>query len=105
MTKKKDLEKTKPPPKITKSQGSMLLGRSTFIDDIIRKAESQASVGPRKGSTRIPQVTASPTAAHTEIHRKTEGTELRFQSTDTPPLNPLGEGNSCNLEEGEGEDN
>jgi hypothetical protein len=35
MTKKKDLEKPKPPPKITKSQGSVLSGRSTFIDDII----------------------------------------------------------------------
>jgi hypothetical protein len=35
MTKKKDVEKTKPPPKITKAQGSMLPGRSTFIDDII----------------------------------------------------------------------
>jgi hypothetical protein len=51
MTKKKDLEKPKPPPKITKAQGSVLPGRSTFIDDIIQKEESQASVGPRKGST------------------------------------------------------
>jgi hypothetical protein len=48
-------------------------------------------------------VAASPTAAHAEIHRKTEGTELSFQITDILPLNPLGEGNSCNLEEGEGE--
>jgi hypothetical protein len=35
MTKKKDLEKPKPPPKITKAQGSMLPRRSTLIDDII----------------------------------------------------------------------
>jgi hypothetical protein len=48
MTKKKDLEKPKPPPKITKAQGSMLPGRSTSIDNIIRKVEFQASVGPRK---------------------------------------------------------
>jgi len=48
-------------------------------------------------------VAASPIVAHAEIHRKNEGTKLRFQSTDLPPLNPLGEGNSCNLEEGEGE--
>jgi hypothetical protein len=48
-------------------------------------------------------VAVSPTAAHAEIHRKTEGIEQRFQSTDLPPLNPLEEGNSCNLEEGEGE--
>jgi hypothetical protein len=94
MTKKKDIEKSKPPKKITKSQGSVLPGRSTFIDDIIRKVESQASVGPRKGSTRIPQVAVSPTATHTKIHRKTEGTEKRFQSIDLPPLNPLEERNS-----------
>jgi hypothetical protein len=54
MTKKKDLEKPKPPPKIAKAQGLVLPGRSTFIDDIIRKAEYQSLVGPRKGSTRIP---------------------------------------------------
>jgi hypothetical protein len=51
MTKKKDIEKPKAPPKTIKSQGSMLPGRSTFIDDIIQKDESQDSVGPRKGST------------------------------------------------------
>jgi hypothetical protein len=48
-------------------------------------------------------VAVSPTAAHTEIHSKTEGTEKRFQRKDLPPLNPLEEGNSCNLKEGEGE--
>jgi hypothetical protein len=48
-------------------------------------------------------VAVSPTAAHTEIHRKTEGTEQRFQSIDLPHLDPLEEGNSCNLEEREGE--
>jgi hypothetical protein len=103
MTKKKDLEKTKPPPKITKAQGSVLPRRSTFIEYIIRKEESQASVGPRKGSTQIPQVVVLPTTTHAKIHRKMEGTEQIFQSTDVPPLNPLEEGNSCNLEEGEGE--
>jgi hypothetical protein len=51
MTKKKEPEKPKPPPKTTKSQGSVAPGRSTFIDEIIRKDESQASVGPRRGST------------------------------------------------------
>jgi hypothetical protein len=60
-------------------------------------------VGLRKGSTRTPQVAVSPTVAHTEIHRKTEGTKQSFQITYLPPLNPLEEGNSCNLEEGEGE--
>jgi hypothetical protein len=51
MTKKKEPEKPKPPPKTTKSQGPVAPGRSTFIDEIIRKDESQASVGPRRGST------------------------------------------------------
>jgi hypothetical protein len=51
MTRKKDLEKPKPPQKITKTQGSVIPGRSTFIDEIIKKGESQASVGPRKGPT------------------------------------------------------
>jgi hypothetical protein len=51
MTKKKEPEKPKPPPKTTKPQGPVPLGRSTFIDNIIRKAESQASVGTWKGST------------------------------------------------------
>jgi hypothetical protein len=48
MTKNKYLEKPKTPPKITKSQGSVLLGKRTFIDDIIQKVESQAPIGPRK---------------------------------------------------------
>jgi hypothetical protein len=84
MTKKKEPEKLKPPPKNTKSQGPVPPGRSTFIDKIIRKDESQASVGPRKGSTRIPQATNSPTTTHAEVHRRTEGTEQSFQNTHTP---------------------
>jgi hypothetical protein len=78
-------------------------GRSTFINEIIQKDESQALVGPRKGSTQIFQVTNSPTATHVEVHSGTEGAEQSFQNTHTPPLNPLDKGNSCNLEEGEGE--
>jgi hypothetical protein len=105
MTQKKYLEKPKTPPKITKSQGLVLPGRSTFIDDIFQKVESQASVGPRKGSTRIPQKAVSPTTTYAEIHSKTEGTKKIFQSTYIPPLTPLEEGNYRNLEEGEGETN
>jgi hypothetical protein len=75
MTRKKDLEKPKPPPKTTKNQGSVIPRRSTFIDEIIKKGESQALVGPRKGPTRIPQEVVSPTMAHAEIHIKYEGTE------------------------------
>jgi hypothetical protein len=89
MTKKKEPEKPKPPPKTTKSQGSVLPGRNTFIDDIIRKVESQDSVGPNRGSTRIPQATISPTTTHVEVHNKTGGTEQSFQSTDLPPSDPL----------------
>jgi hypothetical protein len=75
MTKKKELEKEKPLPKTTKSQGPMPPGRSTFIEEIIRKFESQAMVGPQKGSTRVPQEKNSLTAAHPEVHSRTEGTE------------------------------
>jgi hypothetical protein len=103
MTKKKEPKKLKPPPKNTKSQGLVPLGRITFIEKIIQKDESQASVGPRKGSTQIPQATTSPTAAHAEVHSGTEGTQQSFQNTHTPPFSPLDEGNSCNLKEGEGE--
>jgi hypothetical protein len=51
MTKKKEPEKLKPPPKTTKAEGPVPPRRSTFLDEIIRKVESQASVGPQKGST------------------------------------------------------
>jgi hypothetical protein len=78
-------------------------GKSTFIDEIIKKGESQALVGPRKGPTQIPQAVVSPTMAHIEIHRKYEGTEQSFQNIDLPPLNPLEEGRYNNPEEGIGE--
>jgi hypothetical protein len=74
MTRKKDHENPKPPPKITKTQGSVIPGRSTFIHEIIKKGESQASVGPRKGPTRISQVVVSPTMAHAVIRKKSKGT-------------------------------
>jgi hypothetical protein len=51
MNKTKESEKPKPPPKTTKSQGLMAPGRSTYIDEITRTDESQASIGPQKGST------------------------------------------------------
>jgi len=103
MTEKKEPEKQKPPPKTTNAQGSMPPGRTTFIDEIILKDESQALVGPRKGSTRIPQAIDSPTTAHAEVHSGTEGTEQSFQNKHTPLSSPLDEGNYCNLKEGEGE--
>lgn len=68
-----------PPLRSEKSKGSVPLGQSTFIDEIIRKAESQSSVGPRIISTRNPTVTLqaarSPSATDTEIHNKTKGSK------------------------------
>ena len=46
MTRNKKIEKEQnPPPKPTKPKGSVNLGRTTFIDEIIRREESQALVG------------------------------------------------------------
>ena len=63
----------------SKPKGSVVLGRTTFIDEIIRKVESQASIGPKiiskKSPTIIPQAVASPSTAHAEIHSETEGSE------------------------------
>jgi hypothetical protein len=99
MNKKKERENKIPPPKTTKYQGLVPPGRSNFIDEIIQKVESQASVGPQKGSTGIPQEENSQTAAHAEVHRGTEGIEQRFQIKHTPLSSPLDEVNSCNLKE------
>jgi len=53
MTKQKKPEKnSKPLPKPEKAKGPMTLGRSTFIDEIFKKAESHPSVGPRKVISR-----------------------------------------------------
>ena len=55
MTKQKKPEKNpKPLPKSDKAKGSVTLGRSTFIDEILKKAESQPSVEPRKVASRQP---------------------------------------------------
>jgi len=70
MTKKKKPEKSK---------GPVTLGRSTFIDDILKKVESQQLVGPRNVPSRQPIVslwaTGSPSIAYAEVHNKTRGTE------------------------------
>jgi len=48
MTKQRKSEKNpKPLPKPNKAKGLVTLARLTFIDDIIKKAESQPSVGSR----------------------------------------------------------
>ena len=78
MTKKKRVEKDLIPlPRSNKPKVSVTLGWSTFIDKIIRKSESQSSVGIQIVSTRNATVTlqavGSPSAADAEIHIKTKG--------------------------------
>ena len=82
MTKQKKPKKNpKPLPKPDKAEGPVTLGRSTFIDDIIKKAESQPSVGSRKVASRQPtnslRATKSPSVAFAEVHSQTE--EQYFQ--------------------------
>lgn len=65
-------------PKTTKIQGQVGLGRTTFIDEIVRKSESQASIGPRevsgKGYTIVSsQVAGTYTTTNAEIHDKAVG--------------------------------
>lgn len=51
----------------------------TFIAEIVRRAESQASVGfhtiPRKSSTVIPQVATSPSVSYVKIQSQVGGSE------------------------------
>jgi len=81
------------------------LVRSTFIDEIYKKAESQPSVGPRKviskPSTSSLQATGSPTVAFVEVHSQTEEQDFQEIENSTPEL--LQEGNLSNLCEGGGE--
>ena len=77
MTKQKKLEKNpKPLPKIEKAKGPVTLGRSTFTGEILKKLESQPSVGPRKVASRQPtsslQAIGSPSVALAEVHSQTE---------------------------------
>lgn len=85
----------------------MNLGRSKFIDEIIRKPESQASVGPhtipRKSPTVIPPIAGSPSATYAKIHSQTGGSEQSFQVTENLHFYPSQEGKSWSLREWEGE--
>ena len=106
MTKQKKPEKnSKPLPKPKKSKGPVTLGRTTFIDEIYKKTESQPSVGLRKIHSKQPtsslQATASPSGAYTEVHSQTD--EHDFQEIENPVSERLQEGNLSNLCEGEGE--
>ena len=60
------------PPKLEKHKGQVTLGRRTFIDEILKKTESQPSVGRKKVISRQPtaslQATESPSVAFAEVH-------------------------------------
>ena len=106
MTKQKNPEKNpKPLPKSDKAKRPLTLGWSTFIDEILKKAESQPSVGPRKVTSRqltsSLQATGSPSIAFAEVHIQTE--EQDFQEIENYSLKSLQEGNLSNLYEGRGE--
>jgi len=76
----------------------------TFIDEIIRKAESQASLGFQavsgKISIVIPQAAGSPSAAYSHIQSQVGGSEESVQATISLHCDPLQEVKSCNLREG-----
>ena len=45
-------KKNKIPPKIEKPKGLVTLGQTTFIDEILKRTESQPSIGLRKAISR-----------------------------------------------------
>ena len=64
----------------------MTFGRTTFIDKILKKTESQSSIGPRKVISRQPAsslwATKSPSVAFAEVHSQTEETEQESQEIE-----------------------
>ena len=106
MTKKKKPEKNpKPLPNLNKAKGPVTLGRLTLINEILKKAESQPLVGPRKVTSRQPtsslRATGSPSVAFAKVHSQTE--EQYFQEIEKSNPKSLQEGNLSNLCEGRGE--
>ena len=101
----KPAKENKIPPKPEKPKGPVTLGRTTFIDEILKKTKSQPSVGPRKFICRQPtsslQATESPSEAFAEI--KIVGIEQDSQEIENSLLISVQEGNSSNLCEGGGE--
>ena len=93
------------PPRPEKPKGPVTLGRTTFIDNIIKRAKSQPSVGPRKIASRQPtsslHATESPSVAFAEVHSQTEKQDSQEIENSHPIY--LQEGNSSNLHEGGGE--
>ena len=84
MTKKSKQDKI--PPKPEKPKGPVTLGRTTFIDKILKKTESQPSVGPTKVISRQPTsslwATTLPSVALAEVHSQTEETEQDSQEIE-----------------------
>ena len=106
MTKKKNPKNNPIPlPKPNRYKGPVTLGQSTFIDDILKKAESQPLVGPRKVASIQPtsflRATESPSVAFAKVHSQIE--EQYFQEIENSSTNLLQEGNLSNLFKGGGE--
>ena len=101
----KTIKRNKIPPKIEKPKGTVTLGCTTFIDEILKKTESQPSVGFKitRQPTSSLQATESPSEAFAEIHSQTEGIKQDSQEIENPCIGFLHEGNASNLQEGEGE--
>lgn len=106
MTKKKNPENNlKPLLKLDKDKVLVTLGRLTFIDKILKKTESQPSVGPRKATSIPPtsslQAIGSPSVAFAKVHSQTE--EKDFQEIENYSPKSLPGGNFSNLCKGRGE--
>ena len=99
-------KQNKIPPKTEKPKGSVTLGRTTFIDEILKITESHPLIGFRKAISRQPtsylQATESPSEASAEIHSQIEGIEQDSQEIGNPCISSPQEGNFSNLREGEG---
>jgi len=96
MTRNRKIEKEKnPPPKSVKPKGSVNFGRMEFINEIVRKTESQVSLGFQavlgKSYTIICQVIGSPSVAYTEIQSQVGELEQSLQPTISLHSDPLQE--------------
>lgn len=103
----KPTKRNKIPPKTKKPKGLVTLGCTTFIDEILKRTESQPSLGFKRTTSRQPtsslHAIESPSKAFAEIHSQTEGIEQDSQEIENPCISFLQEGNYSNLREGEGE--
>ena len=80
MNRNKNIETNQNHPlKSTKPKGPVTLGKTTYIDEINKKVESQASIGTRTihvwSPTIVSQGASSPYTTDAEIHTEIEGFE------------------------------